>query len=116
MVPAAEVPGRRLDEIHLHHVDLGIGYTCADLPADFAARQLAVLLDGLSAREGIAAVRLRDSDTGQVRDIGAADRPERDRRAGPTGALLGLADRPQRRRRASPPIPKCRSRRCPPLG
>lgn len=113
VVPAAEVPGRRLTEIHLHHVDLGIGFTCADLPADYAARQLAVVLDGLSAREGIAAVRLRDSDTGQVRDIGAADRPEVTVE-GTTGALLawvtgrsggeGLAADPEVPLPALPPL------------
>ncbi len=87
VIPAAEVPGLRLQELHLHHVDLDIGHTCADLPADFADRQLGVLLDRLTAREGIAAVRLSDTVTGTTRDIGAADHPELTV-SGPTGALL----------------------------
>lgn len=87
VVPAAEIPARRLQELHLHHVDLGIGYTCADLPADFTARQLDVLLGGLAGREGIAAVRLRDTATGATWDIGAADRPEVTV-SGATGPLL----------------------------
>lgn len=76
VVPAAEIPGMRLREVHLHHVDLGIGYTCADLPAGFAARQLGFVLDNLAAREGIAAVRVHATDTGTTCDLGAADHPE----------------------------------------
>ncbi len=104
--PAAAVPGKRLQELHLHHVDLDIGRTCDDLPADFATRELDVLLGGLAGREGIAAVRLHDTGTGTTWDIGAADHPDVTV-SGPTGALLawvsgrddgaGLA--------AEPPVP-----------
>ncbi len=38
--PAAEVPLRRLVEVELHHVDLGLGYTPASWPASFAGRRL----------------------------------------------------------------------------
>ncbi|WP_030840919.1 maleylpyruvate isomerase family mycothiol-dependent enzyme [Streptomyces hygroscopicus] len=41
---AAALPLRRLAEVELHHVDLGIGYTVADLPATFVQDQLAVLI------------------------------------------------------------------------
>jgi maleylpyruvate isomerase len=87
VVPAAVIPAKRLQELHLHHVDLDIGYTCADLPADFAVRQLATVLARLAGREGIAAVRLHDTDTGTTWDLGAADHPEATV-SGPTRALL----------------------------
>ncbi|GAA1885027.1 maleylpyruvate isomerase family mycothiol-dependent enzyme [Streptantibioticus ferralitis] len=76
VVPAAELPAKRLAEIHLHHVDLGIGRSCADLPADFAARELAVIIDRLTGREGIAAVRLQDTETDETWEIGAAEHPD----------------------------------------
>jgi maleylpyruvate isomerase len=76
VIAAAEVPWRRLVEILFHHIDLGIGYTCDQLPPDFAARELASLIDGLSGHEGIAAVRLHDTETGEKWDIGAADEPD----------------------------------------
>ncbi len=87
VIPAAEIPGRRLIEVLLHHIDLGIGFTFADLPADWAAAELAMFVDGLAGREGIAAVRLKDSDTGSTWDLGAADHPELTVE-GSTGALL----------------------------
>ncbi len=87
VIPAADIPFRRLTEIQLHHVDLGIGYTCSDLPAEFAGRLLAMIIDGLTAREGIAAVRLHDTVTGETWDLGAADHPELTVR-GTTGQLL----------------------------
>lgn len=86
VIPAAEIPGRRLTEINLHHVDLDIGYTCADLPADYVTRELTELVEGLAAREGIAAVRLRDTGSGSTWDIGAAE-PELTVE-GPAAALL----------------------------
>ncbi|MEV6009214.1 maleylpyruvate isomerase family mycothiol-dependent enzyme [Streptomyces sp. NPDC051976] len=87
VIAAAEIPWRRLVEVRLHHVDLGIGYTTADLPADFAGRELALLADGLVGHEGVAAVRLRDTDSGAGWDIGAADAPDLTV-SGPTRALL----------------------------
>lgn len=76
VIAAAEVPWRRLVEMRLHHVDLGIGHTTADLPADFAGRELAALADGLTGHEGIAAVRLADTESGAVWNIGAAAEPD----------------------------------------
>jgi maleylpyruvate isomerase len=76
VIAAAEIPGRRLVEVLVHHIDLGIGYTCDQLPADFAARELGSLIDGLSGHEGIAAVRLHDTDSGEKWDIGAANEPD----------------------------------------
>jgi maleylpyruvate isomerase len=60
----------------LHHVDLGIGYTCDDLPAAFVERELASVIDGLSGHEGIAAVRMRDTGSGEEWLIGASTEPE----------------------------------------
>lgn len=88
VIAAAEIPYRRLIEVLLHHVDLDIGYTCADLPADFAARQLACVIDNLSGHEGIAAVRLHDLDSGEKWVIGAANEPDMTV-TGTCSALLG---------------------------
>jgi maleylpyruvate isomerase len=87
VVPAAVLPGLRLRELHLHHVDLDVGHTCADLPREVAGRLLAGLVDGLAGREGIAAVRVHDTVSGATWDLGAADHPELTV-SGPTGALL----------------------------
>lgn len=84
---AAEIPWRRLIELRLHHVDLNIGMDCAGLPADFANRELAWLVDGLTGHEGIAAARLHDTTTGTQWTIGAAAGPELTI-SGPTGPLL----------------------------
>jgi maleylpyruvate isomerase len=88
VIAAAEIPYRRLIEVLLHHVDLGIGYTCADLPEDFAVRELANVIDGLSGHEGVAAVRLHDTDSGEKWTIGAANEPDLTV-SGPRTALLG---------------------------
>ncbi|MEV0096159.1 maleylpyruvate isomerase family mycothiol-dependent enzyme [Streptomyces sp. NPDC050738] len=45
---ASRVPFRRLVEVELHHVDLGIGYELEDLPEEFAFREI----DFLAARFG----------------------------------------------------------------
>jgi maleylpyruvate isomerase len=76
VMAAAEIPWRRLIELRMHHVDLDAGYDCADLPQDFADRELAHLLDGLTGHEGIAAVELRDTGSGRTWTIGAAAGPE----------------------------------------
>jgi maleylpyruvate isomerase len=76
VIAAAEIPWRRLIEVLFHHVDLGIGYTCEQLPADFTVRELASVIDDLSGHEGIAAVRLHDLDSGEKWVIGAASEPE----------------------------------------
>jgi maleylpyruvate isomerase len=88
VVAAAEVPWFRLVEVRLHHVDLDAGHTVDDLPADFADRELAVVVDGLAGHEGVAAVRLRDTGSGASWDLGAAAEPELTV-AGPARALLG---------------------------
>lgn len=76
VLAAAELPWRRLFEVWLHHVDLAAGFTTAMLPDDFTARALESLVDTLHAHEGIAAVRLRDADSGAEWELGAAPEPE----------------------------------------
>lgn len=110
---AAEIPWRRLIELRLHHVDLGIGLDCTGLPADFAARELAWLVDGLTGHEGIAAVHLHDTVSGEKWTIGAAAEPEVTV-TGATGQLLAwvagrssgedLAVTPQRPLPVLPPL------------
>lgn len=87
VIAAAEIPWHRLIEVQLHHVDLDAGYTTDDLPAGFADRELAWIIDSLTAHEGIAPVRLRDTGSGTVWDLGAAAEPEVTV-AGPARALL----------------------------
>jgi maleylpyruvate isomerase len=93
VIAAAEIPWRRLVELRLHHVDLGVGYGTADLPADFAARELATLADGLTGHEGIAAVRLEDTESGTVWNIGAAAEPDLTVSAGTRQLLAWLSGR-----------------------
>ncbi|MFJ4846076.1 MULTISPECIES: maleylpyruvate isomerase family mycothiol-dependent enzyme [unclassified Streptomyces] len=76
VIAAAEIPYARLMEIYFHHVDLGIGYTCEHLPVPFSVRELAAVIDDLSGHEGVAAVRLHDTDSGEKWVIGAAPEPE----------------------------------------
>jgi maleylpyruvate isomerase len=87
VIAAATIPYKRLVEVRLHHVDLGIGYRCADLPAAFAARELDEVAERLAGHEGVAAVRLRDTATGRERITGAAAEPELTV-SGDTAALL----------------------------
>lgn len=87
VIAAAEIPWRRLIEVRLHHVDLDAGHTTDDLPAGFTGRELACVLDGLAAHEGVAPVRLRDTGSGTSWDLGAAAEPELTV-SGPSHALL----------------------------
>lgn len=76
VIAAAEIPWRRLVELRLHEVDLDAGVGWADLDAGFAARELAAVLDGLCGHEGVAAVRLHDTSSGEKWTAGAAAEPE----------------------------------------
>ncbi|MFG2300828.1 maleylpyruvate isomerase family mycothiol-dependent enzyme [Actinacidiphila glaucinigra] len=87
VIAAAEIPYLRLMEIYFHHVDLGLEYTCAHLPEDFATRELGAIIDDLSGHEGVAAVRIHDTGSGEKWVIGAADEPELTV-GGPRHALL----------------------------
>jgi maleylpyruvate isomerase len=48
--PCDAMPWARWREVVIHHVDLGLGYTAADWPDDYVARELAVSLRLLPER------------------------------------------------------------------
>ncbi|HWE55201.1 MAG TPA: maleylpyruvate isomerase N-terminal domain-containing protein [Acidimicrobiales bacterium] len=49
-----ESPWRRLREVEMHHVDMGLGYEPSDWPAAYVARDLPLLLATAAARTGAA--------------------------------------------------------------
>jgi maleylpyruvate isomerase len=55
---AARVPFRRLVEVELHHVDLGVGYELEDLPKEFTERETAFLADRWSGRADVPPTRV----------------------------------------------------------
>ncbi|MEU6485248.1 maleylpyruvate isomerase family mycothiol-dependent enzyme [Streptomyces sp. NPDC046887] len=55
---AARVPFRRLQEIELHHVDLGIGYELEDLPERFTGQETDFLADRFSGLATVPPTRL----------------------------------------------------------
>jgi maleylpyruvate isomerase len=56
--PASDIPGKRLQELEYHHVDLDAGYTPAHWSASFAVRELGRLAARYRGAEGVPAVRL----------------------------------------------------------
>jgi maleylpyruvate isomerase len=48
--PTTASPARRLREVEMHHVDLGLGYEPADWPGDYATWELPLLLATVPAR------------------------------------------------------------------
>jgi maleylpyruvate isomerase len=68
--PAA-LPLIRLRELEVHHVDLDLGYTFADLDPDTAAWVIDDILMELGRRAEVPAVRLKATDTGLSRELGA---------------------------------------------
>ena len=67
-VAAARIPELRLGEVHVHHVDLDIGYRPADWPPAFVSDYLGMALSGL----GGFAVRMVATDTGRVHEPAGA--------------------------------------------
>ncbi|MER7107647.1 maleylpyruvate isomerase family mycothiol-dependent enzyme [Streptomyces sp. NPDC000229] len=55
---AARLPFRRLVEVELHHVDLGIGYELEDLPQEFTEREIAFLADRFTGHPTVPPTRL----------------------------------------------------------
>ncbi|MDX3230971.1 maleylpyruvate isomerase family mycothiol-dependent enzyme [Streptomyces sp. ME19-01-6] len=55
---AGRLPFRRLVEVELHHVDLGVGYTLADLPAAFVEEELDFLTERFAGHSGVPPLRL----------------------------------------------------------
>jgi len=63
-VPLAFLPWRRRREVEIHRVDLGLGYTTGEWPADFVADELGRSIAGLRPRlpEGVEASVATDLD------------------------------------------------------
>ncbi|WFB10119.1 maleylpyruvate isomerase family mycothiol-dependent enzyme [Streptomyces sp. LX-29] len=73
---AARLPFRRLVEVELHHVDLDLGYTLADLPAGFVTQELDFLTTvKFAGHPDVPPLRLAATGDGPVRDTGRADGP-----------------------------------------
>ncbi|WP_274557067.1 maleylpyruvate isomerase family mycothiol-dependent enzyme [Streptomyces spiramyceticus] len=64
---ASRIPFRRLVEVELHHVDLGIGYELEDLPEDFTGREIAFLADRFAGNPDVPATLLTATDGQQWR-------------------------------------------------
>ncbi len=86
-VPAAVAPFRRLGELYLHGVDLGLGRRCEDLPGDYALREADRVLTGLAGRADAAPARVRDDGSGQEWRTGTGEPGVLVE--GPTTALVG---------------------------
>ncbi|MFI9200928.1 maleylpyruvate isomerase family mycothiol-dependent enzyme [Streptomyces sp. NPDC053048] len=59
---ASRVPFRRLIELELHHVDLGVGYELEDLPDEFTGREIDFLTDRFSGNPAVPAITVTASD------------------------------------------------------
>ncbi|WP_028813919.1 maleylpyruvate isomerase family mycothiol-dependent enzyme [Streptomyces flavidovirens] len=64
---ASRIPFRRLVEVELHHVDLGIGYELEDLPEEFTGREIAFLADRFAGNADVPAIVLTAADGRQWR-------------------------------------------------
>ncbi|GAA2960599.1 maleylpyruvate isomerase family mycothiol-dependent enzyme [Streptomyces enissocaesilis] len=64
---ASRIPFRRLVEVELHHVDLGVGYELEDLPEDFTEREIAFLAERFSGHPDVPAIALNSTDGRQWR-------------------------------------------------
>ncbi|MFI9025875.1 maleylpyruvate isomerase family mycothiol-dependent enzyme [Streptomyces sp. NPDC053560] len=70
---AGRLPFRRLAEVELHHVDLGVGYTIDHLAPEYLDAELAFLAEQrLKGRSEVAALELR-ADDGRSWRTGRAD-------------------------------------------
>ncbi|MFI5715065.1 maleylpyruvate isomerase family mycothiol-dependent enzyme [Nocardia sp. NPDC051750] len=72
-VGADRIPWMRLQELRIHHVDLGAGYTPAQWPADFVADLVAEVAADLSGRELAEPFEIHATDTGFRAVIGSGD-------------------------------------------
>ena len=67
--PAARIADARLCEVLVHHVDLQVGFTPDDWPADFVAYELDILTTAINHRENSPPLRLHATDTDARYDI-----------------------------------------------
>jgi maleylpyruvate isomerase len=71
-IPAWEVPGKRLTEVLIHHVDLDLDFTPAHWPEEFADSELADTLERFRAKD-VAPFRIDVEEDDAQFGIGAAD-------------------------------------------
>lgn len=77
-LPARALPGHRLREVLIHHVDLKAGYTPADWPDEDARFLLASLVEAWSGRRDCPPLELHVAGTGERLATGAGSgAPER---------------------------------------
>ncbi|NBE54862.1 maleylpyruvate isomerase family mycothiol-dependent enzyme [Streptomyces boluensis] len=62
---ASRLPFRRLIEVELHHVDLGIGYDLEHLSADFTRREIDFLTDRFSGNAALPRIAVTATEGGQ---------------------------------------------------
>ncbi|MFE7777608.1 maleylpyruvate isomerase family mycothiol-dependent enzyme [Streptomyces sp. NPDC057445] len=58
---AARIPFRRLVEVELHHVDLGVGYELEDLPEEFTTREIDFLAERFAGHKDVPSTGLTDT-------------------------------------------------------
>ncbi|WP_240135891.1 maleylpyruvate isomerase family mycothiol-dependent enzyme [Streptomyces sp. MUM 178J] len=68
---AARLPFRRLVEVELHHVDLGVGYELEHLPEDFTNREIEFLTQRFSGLAAVPPTMVSSADGGEWRTGGA---------------------------------------------
>lgn len=87
---ADRLPFRRLLEVELHHVDLGVGYTPDDLPDAFTGQAVSYLTKRFHGNAQVPALELRTED-GRDWFTGARPSTGSERRVvvGTPGALVG---------------------------
>lgn len=87
---ASRLPFRRLVEVELHHVDLGIGYTLDELPGVFTDKAIDYLTKRFAGHPDVPALRLRAED-GRGWDTGGQAAPGHDPQVvvGTPNALVG---------------------------
>lgn len=84
---AARIPFRRLIEVELHHVDLGVGYDLEDLPDEFVRREIQFLADRFSGSASVPPVTLTGNNGHTLRTGGTEGTPVTV--GGPAWDLLG---------------------------
>ncbi|MBB1242027.1 maleylpyruvate isomerase family mycothiol-dependent enzyme [Streptomyces durbertensis] len=87
---ASAIPFRRLVEVELHHVDLGVGYSVDELPGAFTDRAVEYLARRFSGHADVPALELRAED-GRSWTTGGGPAAGVSRRivVGTPGALVG---------------------------
>ncbi|MDI9885418.1 maleylpyruvate isomerase family mycothiol-dependent enzyme [Streptomyces sp. HNM0645] len=85
---ASRIPFRRLIEVELHHVDLGIGYELEDLPAGFTERETGFLAERFDGHKDVPPTTVAD-DCGRTWTTGGGAAGEPVTVRGTAADLLG---------------------------